>query len=240
MSDLPDIVYVVKPGDANEELRYSLRSVANLPHRHVVIAGSTPSWCRGVMSIDVPAAATKWLSSTKNLGAACSDPRVAGEIVYMNDDMFVMHPVDRMPVYHRGTIDDVIRDHHAHVMQGTPIDTRYLNGMERTARMLQRMGVDRKSMLSYELHVPLPVVKHEMARTIEFCRQLSVAHKRSMYGNLAQIGGVHIGDVKVSKRFPDWDPTWTFISTDDESFTTAVGSFIRDTFTEPGPYEVRP
>ncbi len=41
----PDVVYVVRPGDKNEELRYSIRSViANLPHRKVWIAGYKPTW----------------------------------------------------------------------------------------------------------------------------------------------------------------------------------------------------
>ncbi|MFF3129757.1 hypothetical protein ACFVRD_48125 [Streptomyces sp. NPDC057908] len=40
----PDIVYVVRPWNQNEQLRYSLRTLANLPHRRVWIAGYCPTW----------------------------------------------------------------------------------------------------------------------------------------------------------------------------------------------------
>ena len=46
-----DIVYVVRPGDENEALRYSLRSLANIPHRTVWIAGYRPKWCYGIVYV---------------------------------------------------------------------------------------------------------------------------------------------------------------------------------------------
>jgi len=246
VTDLPDIVYVVKPGDDNDELRYSLRSVVNLPHRQLFVVGYTPAWVRGAISIDVQQQATKWLSSTRNMLAACSDPRVGEDFVYFNDDMFVMHPIDRMPIYHRGKVDDVIREHHILVSRGKPVDTRYLNGMERTAKLLERLLRDRESLLSYELHVPLPVRKSEMLKALAACKQLAVAHKRTVYGNLAAIGGQQIRDVKISKVKPRWDPSWTFLSTDDEEWqrhepdTVVVADFVRGIFSSPGPYEARP
>ena len=46
-----DAVYYVRPGDRNDELRYSLRSLANLPHDRVWIVGHTPPWVTGIESI---------------------------------------------------------------------------------------------------------------------------------------------------------------------------------------------
>lgn len=43
---MTDLVWIVKPGDGNEELRWSLRSaVAHVPHERVWIVGSRPGWC---------------------------------------------------------------------------------------------------------------------------------------------------------------------------------------------------
>ena len=51
---MSDLVYIVCPGDQNEELRYSLRSVArNLPGRRVWIFGHTPPWVTGVHSVEL-------------------------------------------------------------------------------------------------------------------------------------------------------------------------------------------
>lgn len=63
-------------------------------------------------------------------------------------------------------------------------------------------------------------------------------HKRTVYGNLARLGGERIEDVKVCAAQPFWSPEWSMLSTDDQSFRSQpVGVHIRDTFTEPGPYE---
>ncbi|MGJ3558831.1 hypothetical protein ACR6C2_07580 [Streptomyces sp. INA 01156] len=43
--------------------------------------------------------------------------------------------------------------------------------------------------LSYELHVPLPVEKTPMLHALDTGRHLDVLHKRTAYGNLAEIGG---------------------------------------------------
>ena len=37
-----DIVYFVKESESNEELRYSLRSLVNFPHRYVWFYGGCP------------------------------------------------------------------------------------------------------------------------------------------------------------------------------------------------------
>lgn len=233
-----DVVYVVRPGDDNEELRYSLRSIVHVPHDRVFIAGYCPSWLRNVTHISVPVTSTKWETSTKNLLAACETSCISDQFVYMNDDMFVMHAIDAVPTYHRGQIDVVIAEHHDMIRRRMPGNLRYLNGMERTAKLLERVGIDRATMLSYELHVPMVVDKTGMVDAIRLGSTLHVAHKRTIYGNLSRVGGTQIGDVKVSRTHPTWSSDWTFVSTDDESFATMdVGTFVRDTLVVPGPYE---
>ena len=70
----PDIVYVVRPGERNEELRYSLRSLSNLPHGRVWIAGYMPKWVTGVEHIPSPAKPGSHVHAKANLRAACQHP----------------------------------------------------------------------------------------------------------------------------------------------------------------------
>src|SRR4051812_33004749 len=92
----PSVVYVNKVDEVNEELRYSLRSIAkNLPHAEVWVTGYPPPWVRNVRSIDVerPKGWTKYTSSTDNLRAAVEHPELPDDCLLMNDDFFVLRPV---------------------------------------------------------------------------------------------------------------------------------------------------
>ena len=196
-----DVVYVVREGDANEELRYSLRSLRNLDHDRVFIAGYTPDWVRGAVSIDVDQPGTKWANSTRNLKAACSDPRVGDEFVLMNDDFFVLEPVGRVPLYDRGPLDDVMNEYSTRVRNNRH-RRRYYDGIISTSQLLQRRGYKQRLLKSYELHVPMPVQKDLMLYVIEQGEKLPVLHKRTLYGNLSGLPSETTTDVKVSVDAP--------------------------------------
>ena len=132
MTSLPDIVYVVRPGDRNEELRYSLRSLANLPHGRVWIAGYCPSWVTGVEVIPVQGQPGSHQTAKANLRAACEHSAVVEDFVYFNDDFFVMQPLERMPVMHRGTIDEAIR---------SGMRSSYTRAMKVTRQILVERGI---------------------------------------------------------------------------------------------------
>lgn len=226
----PDIVYVVRRGHSNEELRYSLRSLVNLPHGRVWIAGFVPQWTRRIGRIDVIQKRTKYLNSTGNLRAACEHPRVAEEFLLFNDDFFVMHPFDRMPVLHRGPIQPVI-DHYRRLDAGP-----YVEGMEQTRQLLARLG--HPDPLSYELHVPLPIRRQQMLEALDVGHSIPVLHKRTLYGNLAGLGGSQSTDFKVTAVDDSEYREWPFVSTLDWMFEReAVGRFIRGRFPHPSPYE---
>ncbi|WP_225846894.1 hypothetical protein [Streptomyces sp. HPF1205] len=226
----PDIVYPVRPGDDNHELRYSLRSLANLPHGRVWIAGHMPPWVRGVGHIPVPPQPTKYLSSTANLRAAVEHPDIAEEFLYFNDDFFVMQPVEAMPVLHRGPLEQVER-RCAHRATGS-----YAQGLRETRALLADLG--HKRPLSYELHVPMPMSKTRARETLEAGQRLQLLHKRTLYGNLHQVGGRQIFDPKVLTRSPRFPHNAPFLSTAPDTFAAgSVGQFIRRQFAAPGPYE---
>lgn len=230
-ADLPSLVYPVKAGDRNPELRHSLRSVArNLPHRDVWIVGHAPPWVRGVQHLATDQVDTKYRNSTGNVRAACEHPDVSDPFVLMNDDFFVLRPTPTVPTLHRGRVSAVAADYRARYGNSA-----YLTGMDETAALLATLG--HPDPLSYELHVPMVVHKAEMLHALDVGAGVPVLHKRTLYGNLAGLGGTEVHDVKVSHRRTWWSRDWQFISTDAGSWQRGPGPFIREAFHDPGPYE---
>ncbi|TDC29492.1 hypothetical protein E1211_25885 [Micromonospora sp. 15K316] len=229
---LPDIVVPVRVGAVNEQLRYALRSwAAHLPHRHVWVVGYQPPWLTGVRHLSTQQAGhTKYRNTTTAVRAVCEHPEVSDPFLLCNDDFFVMQPVERMPVLHRGPVAEVERYY------ATRGSGKYLRGMRETRDLLAELG--HSDPLSYELHVPLPVDKAGMLRALDAGRHLDVIHKRTMYGNLAALGGTRAADVKVLGRSGAFDRASPFLSTMVDSFARgAVGAFIRGRFPGPSPYE---
>jgi hypothetical protein len=231
-----DLVVPVREGAVNQQLRYALRSwQACLPHRRVWIVGYKPAWLGGVGHIPTrqnDAGATKYRNTTAAMRAACEHPDVTDTFLYANDDMFVMEPMDEMPVLHRGPIREV-EPYYAARASGA-----YLQGMQETRDLLADHGY--ADPLCYELHVPLPVSKAGMLKALDAGRHLEVLHKRTMYGVLNQIGGEQIEDVKVLHRGPRFDRSTPFLSTMPDSFANGeVGRVIRSRFPSPSDYEYR-
>lgn len=229
------VVYVVGPGDRNEELRFSLRSLAaHLPHTRVWIAGHRPAWVSDdVGHIPVAQSLTRFQNSTANMRAACEHPEVggeAGEFVYFNDDFFVMAPLENgVPLLHRGPLPEVI---------GATRSSLYRRGAQSTLHLMRRLGMeDDGPLLSYELHAPLVVHKASMLKALDLGRGLPVLHKRTLYGNLIRLGGDQVEDVKV-KTLTDPGPAGVFVSTTDATFAHGkVGERIRAAFPDPCRYE---
>lgn len=225
----PDVVYVVKEDERNPELRHSLRSLANLPHGRVWIAGYKPSWVTDdVGVIPVRQRGTKWANSSRNMIAACEHPDVSAEFSYMNDDFFVMYPIPEVPVLNRGRAADVL---------GATPGSRYRRGGYATTEWLRRQGV--ADPLSYELHLPMTIHKDRMREVIDrgVADRVHPFHKRTAYGNLQQLGGDSVADCKIADRIaiPGYGP---FSSTSPEAFAHGrAGELIRNRFSEPCRYE---
>jgi len=219
---LPDIVYLCGPR-VGDELRYSLRSLVNLPHRRVWLAGHAPKWVRDVGSIPVvQKPASKWRNQQANLLAAVNHPEVSERFVLFNDDFFVMEPVDDMPTLHRGPFAGLLGKYRQSRSE-------YSRRMVATANLL---GEDA---LCYDvIHTPFPMVKWQAKVTLESMGDGLLF--RSVYGNDWQVGGVEHEDVKVGSRTHVGGGP--FVSTSDGSFRSGrVGRRIRATFTQRGAYE---
>lgn len=230
---VPDIVVPVREGAVNEQLRYALRSwAANLPHGQVWVIGHLPSWARGVRHLRTEQTGTKYQNTTLAVRVACEHPEVAEDFLLCNDDMFVMHRLPGgMPALHRGPVSKVERYY------ATRGNGKYLRGMQETRDLLVDLGY--RDPLSYELHTPMPMTKAGMLDALDLGRDLDVVHKRTLYGNVAGVGGTEIRDVKILHRAPTgYGPNSRFLSTMPDSFGAGyVGAFIRRSFPERCRYE---
>lgn len=233
----PDVVFPVRPGERNEELRYALRSLSALPHGKVWVAGHKPSWVENVRHVPRAQTGTKYRNSTRNLLAACQESDVSEQFVLWNDDFFLLRPIKAVPALHRGTMREFVEER-AGSVRGA-----YTEGVEATAKILARLGHD--DPLCYEVHVPMPmdkagVLEAYAAAVAGGVRVPSALQMRSLYGNLARLGGEQVGDEKVSHSdADDWSPAGrTFVSTSDKTFRWHPASkYVQELYCEPGPYE---
>lgn len=232
-----DIVYTVRPGYKNEELRYSLRSLKNLPHDKVVIVGYKPPWVKDVLYIQTDQPDTlKYKNTTDNIIQACLDDRVSEDFILMNDDFYILKPIKELEHYNRGPIEAVI-DYYMN-------SDIYGEGMRQTYNYLKSLGYH--DILSYELHLPMVINKKNFLAMIKRQRaeapHIEVLHKRTLYGNMFNYGGQSIKDVKVTKYMDKrFNRDATFLSTNDDRFNgkTPIGEFIMELFPEKSPYDAR-
>jgi len=231
-----DVVYPCRPGE-NEELRYSIRSLTNLPHDTIWTVGGRPSWLNHDHHIDIDQARTKYQNSSANIRAAIHDDRISDTFYLFNDDFFTIEPLDHLPTLHRGPLVDVLGWYETKHPKGY-----YTLGMRNTYNLLTSLGFTNPS--SYELHMPMPVDRAKAKRAygrvdklIEQGRAERPLHWRTLYGNLARIGGTQVKDCKVYDRHSRL-PEGPFASTNDIVFRRgAAGVSIRRMFTEPSDLE---
>jgi hypothetical protein len=225
----PTVAYAVRQGDRNEELRYSLRSLANLDHHRVIIAGHCPPWVTNVEHIPTVQTGSKYERAARNWRAVCE--ALDEPFLMFNDDFFVMRPTT-VETWHRGPLVDVIGYYEARGQ------SRYLNGMRRTAELLDRLGYP--DPLSYGLHVPMLIDPAWWLKMLTVTAdEPGPLHLRTVYGNLAGIGGTYMADVKahLTARTSQLRHS-PFLSTDDDSFQRfTISEKIRATFPESCRYE---
>lgn len=227
-----ELVYLCRPGE-NEELRYSIRSVvANFPHSKIWVVGDKPSWYSGNF-IPVKQSSSKYANARNILKEICDNNLISENFILMNDDFFITKPIKKLRVFNGGDLLSKVYQH-----QDLSPRSSYTKILEKTYARLIKLGI--KNPLDYELHVPM-----EMSRT-----GLREALKgqtlwRSTYGNLFGIGGQKILDVKIYSNGPlklknskANETDYGYLSTDDQSFETILGSKLAEMFPNPTVYEL--
>lgn len=228
-----DYVYICRAG-SNEELRYSIRSlVKNLPDVNVWVVGYKPDWYSGNF-MPVEDIGKKFDNIYNALITLCGNEDISNEFILMNDDFFITDSIDSIPVMHGGLLKDKIKEYNQVVRNSL-----YVRILRATYDRLVALGV--KDPIDYDIHVPMQMNRETLKEVAK--RNL---FPRSMYGNLANIGGEIIKDVKtygpnsvMNVRSNDHKNLKVpFISTEDKSFSIVYDEVLGAMFTEPSPYEL--
>ena len=228
-----DIVYLVKDAPANEELRYSLRSVCrNFSFRKVWFYGGKPSYLQPDEWVHVVQnQRTKWMRTTNMIRLVCENPEVTDDWWLFNDDFFVLQKTDGIRAPYNGDIyRHIVRIEDRHGKSSTL----YTKELRRLAATLEREGCATQN---YALHMPILINKKSALATLDAFPDCPMF--RSLYGNYNSIGGTEIRDCKIAgmERLPE--PEAIFVSTDDDSFAHGkAGEYIRKRFQEPCRYEI--
>lgn len=214
---LYDIVIPVKPSEINEDLRYTLRSIAKFggSYGRVWLAGYKPAWVTNVGYIPCQQAGTKWSNARDNLIAACHHPDVSQQFILFNDDFILTEKVgcwDTFANCYLGTLEELgekfQREH--------KIFSKWTRGFFANHGILKALGVDNP--LDFEYHGPIiydksiqprvceiPFIRKEVDRD----RNFLIFH-RSLYHNLfpSDIEPRRIEDHKIWMPTQDDDGPW--------------------------------
>ena len=223
-----DVVYFVKDTKTNEELKYSLRSLTNFPHRKVWFYGGCPNDLKPDHHVyiqqDQP---TKWANIFMMFKMACSNDKITKDFWLFNDDFFIMKKVKKGHTYYEGDLYKrvvTLEDKHNGF-------TPYSQQLRYTLQELEAMGCETKN---YALHVPMLINK---TNGLELCKIISGPMIRCAYGNYFNVGGEDHRDCKIDsleKLYKDGD----YLSTNDKSFNYGkVGQQIIELFKDKSPYE---
>lgn len=221
-----DIVYFVKDGVRNEELRYSIRSVCqNMPFKRIWIFGGCPKNIVPDVRIRVAQEGkTKWDRVRNMFLMACENKELSDDFILFNDDFFVMKPVDKITPWYRSSLEE-----HIKVLAPGP----YRNLLKQVS---EELGSDAKS---YEVHTPFIFNKKKLLKLIKETPELHCT--RTMYGNLNKIGGEQHHDIKVFGPKPGFNyREELFLSTDDGTTTPNhdVWRYIQAQFKTKCEYEI--
>lgn len=201
-----------------------------MPHDNIWLIGNKPKWYEGNF-LSVPDTSNKYENIRNAIKSVSINSDISDDFVLMNDDFFVMNPLSEIPVFHGGLLIDKINDYITLVGM-----TRYVKLLMNTHRFLTNYGI--KNPLDYDIHTPIQMNKANLTKII---------HKkhfpRSMYGNIFNIGGTEIKDVKIypntsnlySKSY-NIDTSIPYLSTLDSSFK-GVFALLYGMFSDKTEYE---
>ena len=183
-----NFVYICKDGE-NEELRYSIRSVVkNTNDPKIWVVGGKPDWYIGNY-IKVIQDQNKYQNALNNLRTACLSEEIPDNFILMNDDFYITNKINEIKIYNNGLLSDQI-DRYSNAGHRST----YLHRLGKTYAYLQKRNI--LNPISYELHVPMPMEKSKLITILE--EKYSVLW-RSKYGNIFNLGGETVKDVKVHK-----------------------------------------
>ena len=190
-----DIVYPIKKTILNEELKYSLRSLINIPHDKVFIIGDLPEFINEeeVYYIHAPKLESRYKTTTNHLKLAVLNNNISEDFIWMNDDFFILKPTtEKDLLLNRGLLRDQVAFYH-----------KYHNPLTKFDKLIENATLELKHLgfvnpISFELHCPIIINKTKF-KSIQDKINTESLHccKRSVYGNYFIKESRCMEDVKV-------------------------------------------
>lgn len=238
------VVYIVRPGDHNPELKYSLRTVEkNLPHKDVWLVGYRPNWVNMTTTrhFAVPQTGSILENSFNNIMMACVNPDITEDFVLMHDDMAILSSIDEIGLNNHGYYTTEPRATTETAEGRMKLRNHYYTCNRNTYEFLISRGI--KEPINFELHMPMLINKTKFLQLKELVspdiKELAKYDKISLYGNLHNLQ--HLGEYKadVKQRNPkDEMPEGPFLSTHDTTFyKVSGGKFVIRNYPYKSRYE---
>lgn len=230
---------MVREASRYEELRYALRSLANLPHDRVWVYGGRPDWLSDKAThVRVPQGRVAHANTARITAAIAGNRGLSQQWLWFHDDMFILAPITDVPRLYRCPWPE---------WEAASPQRRGPYGEAKTKATVEALAAAGKTpRYCYELHIPMAVDRDAFAGMVADVTArrpdaLTLVQKRSLYGNWVGYGGVQATDVKFRRPGKVELPGGGFASSSDASFQfSTAGAAIRDLFPEPGPYERTP
>ena len=202
-----DLVYIVKESEKNDDLKYSLRSIAKFyPENKIWIVGYKPSWVTNVEYLPVEQSEDKWKNSITNILTACNCKDISDDFILMNDDFFMIEP--NVPIVmisnaNLGLISKTIKKYKGR-------RSSWFDAFSYVYELLKKIGIQ-EPYYDYEAHLPLEINKKKFLEVMslpevqEFIKTSKVLHKRTLYKNYYRNRKeIELpADVKVTRVYDD-------------------------------------
>jgi len=208
---------MVRDGDDNVELKYSLRSVALFAPKFdkIWIIGYKPDWVTNVEFIPtVQFQAKKYTATNNNLRVACESVYISNDFVLMNDDFILTRPISSWEDslnFIRNKLKDQIKIYHS------SCETDYTQAFDYNLPMIQEISGN-PDPDDYELHIPIIINKNKFLdvfndkRVIKHMKEHKITLKRSLYGNVNHKFTRITPDVKIRGGDPETiDSEWVSV-----------------------------
>lgn len=228
-----DVVYFVKDGTRNEELRYSLRSVCKnlIGFKRVWIFGGCPTNIVPDVRVKVnQTGKTKWDKVRNMYKMVCENKEITDDFIMFNDDFFVMQPTNYIEPLYRCPLNE-----HIKILEPNNKSTSYSRLLRNAQQILREVGCPT---LSYELHTPIIFNKKKLIKMLKTFPDVHCC--RTMYCNLYNISGKQSSDVKIFSSKTELNyKNLQFLSTDDPvvNINNDIWRWLKGQFRQKCEYE---
>jgi hypothetical protein len=249
-----DVVYpYASSGDSWEELRYSIRSVANnfLDLRDVWIVGDTPEWLANAHLI--PKTRTysdndiiRNFDYTQSILWAAMNPEISDPFLAINDDHYLLAPMTATDISERCLVRENM-DAYSREDRNTA-DRKWQLELWRQYDRLKQLGL---SGWNFECHTPVLVSKENIINTWAFfgygdgrliwkTAYFNMFPPANAAAHLSEVSGHKAGIYKVMTydEIKEVGDAAIYLNHNDEGINEALKRYLQERFPSPSVYEV--